>query len=217
VKLPHPCLTLRLRRIALAAMTLCIAAAGMSMAVAEQVYSFDRAPGRLPKTVIPMHYAIELEPDLENLALAGTEIVDIDVREPTDRIVLNAVGMVLGDASIDASGASVAITLDAAAETATLALAQPLAAGAHKLRITFRAEINKFARGVFLVDYQTAKGIRRMISSHLEPADARRVFPCWDEPAFKASVALTVTVPLFKRVQVFVMGESVTFVVAHRL
>ena len=176
-------------------MTLLIAAAGISMAVAEQVYSFDRAPGRLPKTVIPVHYAIELEPDLENLTLAGVEIVNIDVREPTDRIVLNAVGMAFGDASIDASGASVAVTLDAAAETATLTFAQPLAAGAHKLRITFRAEINKFARGVFLVDYPTAKGMRRMISSHLEPADARRVFPCWDEPAFKASVALAVTVP----------------------
>ena len=34
-----------------------------------------------------------------------------------------------------------------------------------------------------------------MISSQLEPADARRIFPCWDEPAFKATFALTVTVP----------------------
>ena len=34
-----------------------------------------------------------------------------------------------------------------------------------------------------------------MLASHLEPADTRRVFPCWDEPAFKASIGLTVTVP----------------------
>src|SRR5205823_11198803 len=79
--------------------------------------------------------------------------------------------------------------------TATLTFARPLAAGAHKLRIAFRAQINKFARGMFLVEYPTEKGMRRLISSHLEPADARRVFPCWDEPAFKASIALTVTVP----------------------
>jgi aminopeptidase N len=178
----------------LAAMTLFIAFVGASTAVAEQVYSFDRTPGRLPKTVIPIHYAIELEPDLENLTLAGFEIVDIVVREPTNRLVLNAVGMTLSDASIDASASSAAIALDGAAETATLTFPQPLAAGAHKLRIAFRAQINKFPRGVFLVEYPTDKGMRRMISSHLEPADARRVFPCWDEPAFKASIALTVTV-----------------------
>src|SRR5437899_3238008 len=79
----------------LAAMTLLFAVVGASAAAAEQVYSFDRTPGRLPKTVIPIHYAIELEPDLENLTLAGSEVVDIEVREPTDRLVLNAVGMTL--------------------------------------------------------------------------------------------------------------------------
>jgi aminopeptidase N len=179
----------------LAAITLFIALAGVSTGAAEQVYSFDRTPGRLPKTVIPTHYAIELEPDLENLTLAGSEVVDIDVREPTDKLMLNAVGMTLGEASIDASAASAKIALDGSSETATLTFPQTLAAGAHRLRIAFRAEINKFARGMFLVEYPTEKGTRRMISSHLEPADARRVFPCWDEPAFKASIALTVTVP----------------------
>ena len=90
---------------------------------------------------------------------------------------------------------SAVIALDAAAETATLTFPQPLAVGAHKLRIGFTGQINKFGRGLFFVDYPTDKGTRRMLSSHLEPADARRVFPCWDEPAFKATFALTVTVP----------------------
>jgi aminopeptidase N len=179
----------------LAAITLFIAVVGASTGAAEQMYSFDRTPGRLPKTVIPIHYAIELEPDLENLTLAGSEVVDIDVREPTNRLVLNAVGMTLSEASIDASAASALIALDGATQTATLTFPHPLSAGLHRLRIAFRAQINKFARGLFLVEYPTDKGTRRMISSHLEPADARRVFPCWDEPAFKASIALTVTVP----------------------
>jgi aminopeptidase N len=52
-------------------------------AVAEQGYSFDATPGKLPKTVVPTHYAIELTPDLESLALPGVEVVDIEVREPT--------------------------------------------------------------------------------------------------------------------------------------
>ena len=195
VKIHRTLIPLRRQRMRLPAITLFIAVAGVSTGAAEQLYSFDRTPGRLPKTVIPTHYAIELEPNLEHLTLAGSEVIDIDVREPTDKLVLNAVGMTFGEASIDASATSATITLGGSSETATLTFPQTLAAGAHRLRIAFRAEINKFARGMFLVEYPTGKGTRRMISTQLEPADARRIFPCWDEPAFKASIALTVTVP----------------------
>ncbi len=168
---------------------------GASGAAAEPGYSFDTTPGKLPKTVVPLHYAIELEPNLERLTLAGAEVVDIEVREPTARLVLNAVSMTLTSATIDNETQSASIALDADAETATLTFPQPLAVGPHKLRISFTARINTFGRGLFFVDYPTDKGSKRMISSHLEPADARRIFPSWDEPAFKATFALTVTVP----------------------
>ena len=162
---------------------------------AEPGYSFDATPGRLPKTVVPVHYAIDLEPNLQSLTLAGSEIVDIDVREPTPRLVLNAVNMALTAATIDDEAQSADIALDAALQTATLTFRQPLAPGRHRLRIGFTAHINTFGRGLFFVDYPTGAGTKRMLSSHLEPADARRIFPCWDEPAFKATFALTVTVP----------------------
>jgi aminopeptidase N len=164
-------------------------------APAEPVYSFEATPGKLPKTVVPTHYAIELEPSLEGLTFAGTEVVDIEVREPTARLVLNALNLALVSATVDNEAQTAAIALDAATETAVLTFPQPLAVGAHKLRIGFTGQINKFGRGLFFVDYPTDKGTRRMLSSHLEPADARRIFPCWDEPAFKATFALTVTVP----------------------
>ncbi|HUD88022.1 MAG TPA: M1 family metallopeptidase [Xanthobacteraceae bacterium] len=162
---------------------------------AEPTYSFATTPGKLPKTVIPVHYQIELTPDLTNLKLAGVEVVDIEVREPTARLILNAVDMTLDAAGIDDDAERADIALDAASETATLNFAKPLAAGPHRLRIGFSAKINKFGRGLFFVDYPTDNGIKRMLSSQLEPADARRIFPCWDEPAFKATFALTVTVP----------------------
>ena len=163
-------------------------------ASAEPVFSFDSSPGKLPKTVIPVHYAIELTPDLESLALPGVEVIDIDVREPTTRLILNAVDTTFASASIDDGAQRADVTLDAAAQTATLSFAQPIAAGAHRLRIAFAARINKFGTGLFSVDYPTDKGMKRLLSSKLEPADARRIFPCWDEPAFKASFELTVTV-----------------------
>jgi len=164
-------------------------------AVAEPSYSFDTTPGKLPKTVIPLHYAIELTPDLASLRLEGVEAVDIEVREPTARLTLNAVNITLGAATIDDDAQRADVALDAASETATLTFPKALTAGAHRLRIGFTARINAFGRGLFFVDYPTDNGVKRMLSSQLEPADARRIFPCWDEPAFKATFALTVTVP----------------------
>jgi aminopeptidase N len=164
-------------------------------ALAEQVFSFDTTPGKLPKNVVPLHYAIELRPDMVGLTLAGVETVDIDVREATARIVLNAVGTIFDAVSIDGDAQRAAVTQDTTAETATFTFPQPVAAGRHKLRIGFTSRINKFDRGFFFIDYPTDNGTRRMLSSKLEPSDARRIFPCWDEPAFKASFALDVIIP----------------------
>jgi aminopeptidase N len=166
-----------------------------SAAAAEPLFSFDTTPGKLPKTVVPSHYAIELAPDLQTLALAGSEVVDIEVREPVWRVELNTVDVAIDEASIDDGAQRAEVTPNAGTETATLAFANALTPGAHRLRLKFTAKINRFGRGLFFVDYPTKSGIKRMISTQLEPADARRIFPCWDEPAFKATFQLTVTLP----------------------
>ena len=106
-------------------------------ASAEPAYAFDATPGKLPKAVIPVHYAIELTPDLESLALAGVEIVDIEVREPTARLALNAIDTTFASAAIDDDAQRAEIALDATAETATLTFPKALTAGPHRLRIGF--------------------------------------------------------------------------------
>jgi aminopeptidase N len=162
---------------------------------AEQAFSFDTTPGKLPKIAVPTHYAIELAPDMQALTADGSEVVDIDVREIAWRLQLNAANLAISDASIDDGAQHAEVALDPAAETATLTFPTALTKGPHKLRLAFTTKINPFGRGLFFADYPTEAGTKRMISTQLEPADARRIFPCWDEPAFKATFALTVTVP----------------------
>lgn len=162
----------------------------------EPLFSFAATPGRLPKTVVPIHYAIDLRLDLDAASIAGSEVIDIEVKEPTDRLVLNALNMNVESAALDGeAGQAAAIAFDQAAELLTLTFPKAIPAGAHKLRLTFTARINTFGRGLFSIDYPTAQGRKRMIATHLEPADARRIFPSWDEPAFKATFELTATLP----------------------
>ena len=118
MKLSSTLLALRTRRVCPAAVAMFVAC--MSGAAGEEVFSFDQTPGRLPKTAIPLHYAIELEPDLENLTLAGSEVIDLDLREATTRLVLNATDITLAAASIDGASANAAIALDPAAIVAEL-------------------------------------------------------------------------------------------------
>jgi aminopeptidase N len=151
------------------------------------------SPARLPKVVIPVRYTIELKPDLTTSLMPGSEVVDVDVLEPTSRIILNAVNMTIDVAVLEGEpGQTAAVTFNAAEETATLSFSRELRAGHHRLRISFIAHINTFAAGIFSVDYAASS---RMIATHLEPSYARLVFPCWDEPEFKAIIEAVVIIP----------------------
>src|SRR3569833_1019162 len=87
---------LRLRRAALV-----LAALLAPAARAEPPFSFDATPGKLPKIVVPVRYDIALTPDLDRLTIAGQETVALDIREPVSRITLNAVNIVIDQATID--------------------------------------------------------------------------------------------------------------------
>src|SRR5580692_11834805 len=113
----------RLRLIASGLVTSLLLALPMASgsARAEPFYSFDASPGKLPKTVVPTHYAIDLNPDLDKLQIVGSVAIDIEVAQPTDQITLNAVNMSGLSADIDrGAGHADTITFDPAAETVTL-------------------------------------------------------------------------------------------------
>jgi aminopeptidase N len=171
---------------------------------AEPLFSFAATPGTLPKTVVPVRYALDLIPDLDRLTFSGSEVIDIDVSEPAAHVTLNAFDLTISSAAVDGEAAA-AIAFHADAQTVTFDFPHPVAAGRHQLQVAFAGRINPFPRGLFYVDYpdnteggesgRALGGRRRMISTQLEPADARRIFPGFDEPVFKAGIALSVTVP----------------------
>src|SRR5215510_1160702 len=141
----------------------------LTVAHADAPYSFEATPGQLPKTVTPVHYALDLQPNLEALTVAGSAVIDIEVRAPTDRLVLNAVDMTFSSASLDGVGLARSITVEKNAETVTLSFPHAIEAGRYKLRIAYSGQINKSGRGIYSIDYRTDDGRKRMIASHSEP------------------------------------------------
>src|SRR5262249_60942280 len=90
-----------------------------------------------------------------------------------------------------------AIKIDNKNELLTLALPSELGIGEHTLTLRFAGKINQQGQGLFYMHYQEqGTGARKiMLGSQFEATDARRFFPCWDEPAFRARFQLTAVVP----------------------
>jgi aminopeptidase N len=154
---------------------------------------------RLPRAVIPRHYTLTVAPDLEAGRFTGLQEVRLDVVEPTTEIVLNALELELSDASlIGADGSQIEIAkirMDPEAERAHLELQSPVSAGEWTLRLSFGGDFNRQLTGFYLSTYRDAAGGEQRIgTTHFEATDARRAFPCWDEPDLKApwSVVLVV-------------------------
>jgi len=163
---------------------------------AESPFSFAATPGQLPKDVVPTAYRIDLAPDLEQLKFSGREEIDVDVRRATDVVTVNAVNLGIEKVALVGDGSALAkVSMDAQRETATFRFAHALPMGRHTLSIAFSGRIPATPAGIYYNDYATAAGTRRMLVTQFEATDARRMFPGWDEPVFKATFELSVELP----------------------
>ncbi len=153
----------------------------------------------LPATVRPARYAIRLEPDLERFTFDGEETVAIDVSQPVSEIVLNAIELEVHSAALKGNGVSLTardIRLDAGRETATLDFGESVAPGRYDLALTFTGTLNDKLHGFYRSQYAGPDGeIRYMAATQFEATDARRSFPCWDEPECKATFQVTLSIP----------------------
>ncbi len=158
-------------------------------------FDFDRAPGRLPKDVVPVDYRIAVVPDIAAMTIAGNESVALRVRAATRAVVFNSLNEKLTDVRLDDVPAA-AVESDDGKQLTTVTLARPLPPGEHTLTFSYTGRLETQPHGLFLQSYVNPDGSAgQLLSTKMESTDARRMFPCWDEPAFRATFELTVTVP----------------------
>ena len=146
---------------------------------------------RLPQIAQPENYQLTLSPNVSKGTFAGEETIKVRVLNPTSQIVLNSADIEFQEASITSEGATqkATVSLDKEKEMATLAVEKPLAAGLATIHIRYTGILNGDMRGFYMG--KDGEG-RKYASTQFESTDARRAFPSFDEPAYKATFDITI-------------------------
>jgi puromycin-sensitive aminopeptidase len=156
-------------------------------------------PYRLPKDVVPRAYRLHLEPDLDGAAFDGTVEIDVDVAQSVGSFALNAIELDVSSAVVLAGGrqyVSGPPTFDEELQTATFAFDESLPLGAATVRLSFQGILNDQLHGFYRSTFVDGDGVSHTIATtQFATTDARRAFPCWDDPATKATYQVTLVIP----------------------
>ena len=158
---------------------------------------------RLSKNVVPIKYEIELKPDLENFTFEGVETITLSLLQNTKKITLHAKDIEIDTVSILIGKEKIfgEISYNEKSETATFTFPKSLLRGSAsqlKLALVFRGILNDKMRGFYRSKYNIGKKEYHLATTQFEATDARRAFPCFDEPAQKAIFHISLIVPKSK-------------------
>jgi puromycin-sensitive aminopeptidase len=173
-------------------------------------------PYRLPRTVLPESYQLRLVPDLANATYSGEVTIKVKVLEPVSEIVLNAITfedakerktpvIQISEALIRRGNGTAFIgSVEAEPETERVRIKVNgvVGTGEWQLKLRFTGTLNDKLKGFYRSVYQDAAGNDKVIATtQFESTDARRAFPCFDEPDMKATYQLTIVIdPTLKAV-----------------
>lgn len=157
-----------------------------------------RDDGRLPTTVTPVRYRLELRIDPTLPRFSGVTTIQVMASEPTWHVVLNARGMNVSHAGARVGGVEIAATATARLsgggvepEELVMTFARPLPAGPAEIEIAYDAPFAPDLAGL----YRVREGDAWYAYTQFEATDARRAFPCFDEPAFKTPYEVAIASP----------------------
>lgn len=148
--------------------------------------------------MVPFRYDLRLEPDLSTATFSGQARIGVTVRRATRTVVLNAAELDITAATVENSAGEAyraTVVLDERTERCRLTFPAAIRPGAWTVSLAFQGKLNDKLRGFYRSTYKDAAGrIHVLAATQFEATDARRAFPCWDEPNFKAVFATTLVI-----------------------
>jgi alanyl aminopeptidase len=148
---------------------------------------------RLDGSAQPLRYAVDLTIVPDRDTFHGSVDIEVDVRTPSPIIWLNGIGLAIEDASFrpEASAALPAKTIPGGDQFIGFIFDQPIS-GKGTIHVVYQGKISRnSSAGIF----QLKEDRDWYVYSQFEPTDARRAFPCFDEPGFKVPWQMTLHVP----------------------
>src|ERR1700684_4292129 len=144
---------------------------------------------RIPAIATPQHYQLSISPDFANENFAGDETIQIDLLKPSASITLNAAEIKFTEVMISTGGKTqpAQVTPDEKNEMVTFTVSEPLPAGPAEIHIRYTGILNGQLRGLYL----SKANNRKYAITQLENTDARRMYPSFDEPSYKATFDIT--------------------------
>ncbi len=153
---------------------------------------------RLPHYIKPERYELTVKPDLEGFLFEGEEGIELHLEKSVSEITLHAKELKISDVSYLSGGLRVTsnkLKYNTKAETATITFSKKLPKGKGKLSLKFKGVLNNYMRGFYRSRYIHDGKEKHLATTQFEATDARRAFPCFDEPAQKAVFDVTIMVP----------------------
>jgi aminopeptidase N len=155
------------------------------------VFSISSYAQRLPELALPVSYALTFTPDFSSDTFKGEETLKLNVLKPTTQIVLNSLDIEFNEINITSGGETQAakVSEDKQKQMVTLQVAKQLAPGPATLQIKYKGLLNDELRGFYIGHDELGN---KYAVTQFESTDARRAFPSFDEPAYKATFDVTV-------------------------
>lgn len=158
---------------------------------------------RLPENIVPKHYILEIITDLDEFNFEGKVWIKIQCLKATDKIILHAKSLNISSKEVKVDH----IINEEEAEQVEIAsqqmvpenefyvikLSQGLATGKNYIvYIPFRGLLTESLAGYYRSSYldRMSNTVKWLAVTQFESTDARRAFPCFDEPAMKAKFTI---------------------------
>ena len=154
-------------------------------------------PYVLPKEVTPVKYDIEIQPDFKNLTFSGKVNIEINILKDTKEIKINSNEINITKVKLIQNKEFLVKKIDynKKYQVVSFTFNEIIKKGTARLYIEFSGNVSESLRGLYKGVYHNEDKEKIMLTTQFEPTDARKCFPCFDEPSLKSRFNLTLLIP----------------------